>query len=117
MLIKLNRKAQSTLEFAVLIAVVVAALLSMSVYFMRAISGRMRASSDDIGEQYEPKHTTSSFTTGLHSETKQEAYTDFDNVETRIIDGEEITIYPVIQQDDTILERTTKQGEENVGAF
>jgi len=44
------------LEQALLIAVVVAALIAMSVYIRRAISGRFRDSADSFGSgrQYEP---------------------------------------------------------------
>ena len=47
------KKAQSTLEYAALIAVVVAAMLAMHLYFQRGLEGRMRSSSDDVGDQYD----------------------------------------------------------------
>ena len=56
------RRAQSTVEYAVLGAVVVAALVGMQIYMKRGISGRLRASADAIGEPYSPKHTNGSFT-------------------------------------------------------
>lgn len=43
--------AQSTLEYAVLIVLVVTALLATQVYIKRAIHGRMKSSADDIGDQ------------------------------------------------------------------
>lgn len=55
----LNRKAQSTLEYAVIIAVVVAALIAMQAYVKRGLQGKFRQASDDIGEQYSPARTTS----------------------------------------------------------
>ena len=45
-------KAQSTLEYAVLIIIVIGALLSIQVYVKRGIQGRLRSATDDIGEQY-----------------------------------------------------------------
>jgi len=50
------RKGSLTLERAVLIAVVAAALIAMSVYIKRAISGRFRDAADSFGfgRQYEP---------------------------------------------------------------
>ena len=50
------RKGSLTLERAVLIAVVAAALIAMSVYIRRAISGRFRDAADSFGfgRQYEP---------------------------------------------------------------
>lgn len=51
---------QSTIEYAVLIAVVVAAIVSMSVFTRRALTGRWRAAGDTFGygRQYEPGVTT-----------------------------------------------------------
>jgi uncharacterized protein (UPF0333 family) len=50
----LKRKGQSAVEYSLLLAVVVAALIMMHIYFKRSVQGRMRESSDDIGEQYDP---------------------------------------------------------------
>jgi len=47
-----KNKAQSTLEYAVLIAVVVGALVAIQVYFKRGVQGKLRDSADQIGEQY-----------------------------------------------------------------
>ncbi len=53
------RKAFSSLEYAVLIAIIVAALLAMSVYLRRAITGRWRDVGDTFGHgrQYYPTGT------------------------------------------------------------
>ncbi|MDD4955448.1 MAG: hypothetical protein PHP17_05375 [Candidatus Omnitrophica bacterium] len=56
MLTKL-RQAQSTLEYALLISVVVGGLLTMQNYLKRSVQGRLRASADEIGEQYSPGQT------------------------------------------------------------
>jgi uncharacterized protein (UPF0333 family) len=48
----LRRKGQSTLEYALIIAVVVAALLVVQIYMRRSVRGRLRSSSDQIGDQY-----------------------------------------------------------------
>ncbi|MBU1998968.1 MAG: hypothetical protein ABIG46_00680 [Candidatus Omnitrophota bacterium] len=55
---RLNRRGQSTLEYGVLVAVIVAALLAMQTYFKRGLQGRIRQSSDDVGEQFSPELTT-----------------------------------------------------------
>ena len=47
------RKAQSTLEYAALIAVVVGALVAMQVYLKRGIEGKLRSNADDIGTQFD----------------------------------------------------------------
>jgi len=63
MFIRLNKRAQSTLEYAVIIAVVVAGLVAMQVYIKRGMQGRLRQASDDIGEQFSPGNTTGTTTT------------------------------------------------------
>jgi len=63
MFINLHKKGQSTLEYAVIIAVVVAALIAMQTYVKRGLQGRLRQASDDIGEQFSPGYTTANHTT------------------------------------------------------
>jgi hypothetical protein len=58
-----NKKAQSTLEYAIIVAVVVGALLTIQIYIKRGIQGRMRSSTDNIGDQYSAGVTTSRYVT------------------------------------------------------
>ena len=69
MLVHLNKKAQSTLEYAVLIAIVVGALIAMQVYIKRGIQGRWKQASDDIGEQFSPGYTVGTYSSNssVHS--------------------------------------------------
>ena len=60
---RLNKRAQSTLEYAVLIGVLVAALVAMQVYLRRGYQGKLRESADSMGEQFSPGHTTYTYTT------------------------------------------------------
>ena len=66
MLIKI-RKAQTTLEYASLIAVVVGALVAMQVFIKRGVQGRYRSAANDIGEQYSPRNTTGTQTVNISS--------------------------------------------------
>lgn len=59
----LSKRAQSTLEYAIIVAVVVGALLAMQVYIKRGIQGRVRSSTDSIGEQYSAGHVTAKYIT------------------------------------------------------
>jgi len=68
---RLNKKAQSTLEYAILIFVVVGALIAMQIYVKRGIQGRMRESTDQIGEQYSPGATGSNYTIQRNTSTKE----------------------------------------------
>jgi len=51
-----RRRGQSTLEYALVIACVVAALTLMQHYFKRSMAGRYKTVADDIsqGEQFDP---------------------------------------------------------------
>ena len=58
MLQYLNQKrGQSTLEYAVLIVVIIGALLTIQTYIKRGVQGRLKQASDDIGDQYSPDNT------------------------------------------------------------
>ena len=71
MLLRLREKrGQSTLEYALLLAVIVAGLIAMQVYLKRGYQGRLRQSTDDIGEQYSPGYTTGTTTTNSSSTTR-----------------------------------------------
>ena len=60
-----SKKAQSSLEFCILIVIIIGALIAMQVYIKRAIQGRLRLAADDIGEQYSPGNTYSESTTNI----------------------------------------------------
>ena len=67
-----RRKCQSTLEYALIIAVVVSALLMMQHYLKRGVAGKLRSSTDDIGEQYDPTRHTGSYTQISQSKVQSE---------------------------------------------
>jgi len=63
------KKAQSTLEFAIVIFAIVAALLAMQLYIRRGLQGRLRQGADELSvQQYEPKNTVSDITTTQNSD-------------------------------------------------
>ena len=51
-MLRSNSKGQSTLEYTLIIAAVVAALVAMASYVQKSVQGRVRASTDQIGEQF-----------------------------------------------------------------
>ncbi len=69
--IKEPRAGQSTLEYAVLIIIVIGALLSIQVYIKRGIQGRLRSSADDIGDQYAVGNTNITRITTTKSNTRE----------------------------------------------
>ena len=66
-----KRKAQSTLEYAVLIIIVIGALLSIQTYIKRGVQGRLRQASDDIGDQYSAGNMNQTRVTVFHSRTNE----------------------------------------------
>ena len=82
-----KNKAQSTLEYAVLIIVVAAALFAMQAYFKRGVQGKMRDTADNIGggAMYSPGATYSgSLTTRSINETGK-SYTETTSTEEKNI--------------------------------
>jgi len=64
MFARLSRKrAQTTLEYAILIGVIVAGLIAMQVYLKRGFQGKIKEGADTMGQQFSPGHTTSNYTT------------------------------------------------------
>jgi cytoskeletal protein RodZ len=73
MLQYLNQKrGQSTLEYVVLIIIIIGALISIQVYIKRGVQGRLRSAADDIGDQYDDGNTNVLKTTKRASETYEE---------------------------------------------
>lgn len=66
-----KQKAQSTLEYAVLIIIVIGALLAIQNYIKRGVSGRLRQASDDIGDQYSVGNMNQLRVTTFHSRTNE----------------------------------------------
>ncbi len=52
-----KKKGQSTLEYSVLVIIIIGALLSIQVYIKRGVTGRLKASADDIGDQFSVGNT------------------------------------------------------------
>lgn len=66
-----KRKGQSTVEYALIIAIVVAGLLAMQFYVKRGYSGRLKSASDDMGDAYDPAKYTATFKVLSKSDTTQ----------------------------------------------
>lgn len=66
-----QHKGQSTLEYAILVIIIIGALVTIQVYVKRGVQGRLKSSSDDIGDQFSPGNTNSIKTTATHSKSQQ----------------------------------------------
>ena len=82
----LKRKAQSTLEYAILIGVIVAALIGMQRYLKRGYQGKLKESADSMGEQFSPYHTTYRYVT--NSFTNSEEILNLGTSTTKILNQE-----------------------------
>ena len=94
---KLQKKGQSTLEYVILIGFVVSALIMMGIYIKRSIQGKLRESSDQIGEQFSVYKTNSIYNT----------YTDLQQTEKQTSGGASTVKYDKNEQKRT--------GYESVG--
>jgi cytoskeletal protein RodZ len=85
---KRRRKGQSTLEYAVLVIIIIGALLSIQVYIKRGVQGRLKSAADDIGDQFSPGNTNETRTIKTSSKTNDLFQA---GVSTSTIVGEEVT--------------------------
>jgi len=83
-----QKRGQSTLEYAVLIVVIIGALLTVQVYFKRAVQGRVKSSADDIGDQYSDGNMNAVKTT-VRSSTTDESFNA--GTSASVIVGNELT--------------------------
>ncbi len=86
--LKRKTKGQSTMEYAILIIIIIAALLSIQMYIKRSVQGGLKSSSDDIGEQFSPGNTNLTVTTKSLSRTRE---TFVNGVSKSDIQGNETT--------------------------
>lgn len=117
MLLKKN-KAQSILEYAIMLACIVAALLVMQVYIKRGVQGKLRQAGDSFGQQYDPKNTTSTntmiykSTTSTIVNTKSEKDLNLDINENGVIEDD---VFATETESNLENETTTQTGNEKVG--
>jgi cytoskeletal protein RodZ len=64
-----HKKGQSTLEYAILIIIIIGALLSIQVYIKRGVQGRLKQAADDIGDQFSSGNQKTSLVTSVTSQT------------------------------------------------
>ena len=67
----LKRKGQSTLEYAIVVAIIVAGLLAMQFYVKRGWEGKLKTAADDMGEQFEPARFTANYNLNSQSDVSQ----------------------------------------------
>jgi uncharacterized protein (UPF0333 family) len=71
MKLKTFKKGQGTLEYAIIIVVVVGALIAMQWYIKGGYQGKLRQASDDMGQQFSPTRMSANMTT-IHGSSTNE---------------------------------------------
>ncbi len=61
-MLKVNKKAQTLLEYCLLIVILVGAMSAMAFYIKRGIQGRWKKSVDSLGDQYDPRFADTDLT-------------------------------------------------------
>ena len=106
-------KAQALIEYSVIFVSIIAALIAMQIYVKRGISGRLKESSDAIGEQYAPENITTNITTV--QSVDQTITSEAVQFEDRV-DEYGFPIHGIKQTID-FHETTTRSGSEELGEF
>lgn len=114
----LKISAQSTIEYAVLIACIVVAAIGMQIYLKRGIQGRLRQGGDEIGQQYSATNTGSTITTITNSTSiiKQDLIHLQDKETSAFLYKDGLPLNG-LKTDMTVDETTSKSGNETIGAF
>ncbi len=100
-----NKKAQSLVEYAVILIIVMGAFLTIGNYMKRGIQGRWKAATDDLGDQYDPRAACSLV-----------QYQQFVNTSTRIQSvNSELGTFTYRTDESTTAE--TKNGFISIGSY
>jgi Flp pilus assembly pilin Flp len=86
-----KKRGQSALEYALVISVAVLALIAINVYMKRGVQGRLKASTDQIGKQFDPNVFTQAWrTTSTGNTVTTESRSVGGNVNSSTSAGERI---------------------------
>ncbi len=109
------RRGQTAIEFAALIVILIAAVVTMQVYVKRGIMGRARQTADSLGEQFDPKAYKAGFEEREFSDTVTVSEFKKDQLVCKDKAGTLVKCN-VVETTTTInQEMTTKAGAEEVG--
>lgn len=97
----------------------VAAFVAMQIYLKRGIQGRLKATADEIGDQYAPKNMTTNITNSLDAtQTIESSYvplTDSKGQEMRDTYG--LPMYGIKTKVTIDDEKIARSGNESAGEF
>lgn len=105
MMFRMTKKGQTSIEYAVLLIIIIGAFIGIQNYMKRGVQGRWKAAVDELGDQYDPRTADTSL--------KQTLYT---NTNTTIVALNTYGGYWTKRTDDTI-SREQKTGYESAGPY
>ncbi len=103
----MRQRGQSTLEYMILLILIIAAFIAIGNYFGRGVLGRWKAAVDDLGDQYDPRLTNGKVTVSLSA-----------NMESRVVSVPDETregVWTIRTDQSNSLER--RSGFTSVGGF
>ncbi|MFH1655895.1 MAG: hypothetical protein ABH954_04735 [Candidatus Omnitrophota bacterium] len=98
------------MEYAVLIAIIIAGLIAMQIYVRRSFAGRLRDIADSVGPQYWPGRTE----TGPQGIKTTQTSDVFSNITREIFIDNGVNYYVTRQLETTHDESTSKTGSERI---
>ena len=104
-MLKRMKKGQTTIEYAMVLVVVIGAFIAIQNYMKRGVQGRWRDAVDTLGDQYDPRYANTSIQHSLSSTTNTQilAISDPDGYWTQRMDESSST--------------ETKTGSTTIGAY
>ena len=105
-----HNKAQTTLEYAILLIIIIGAFLAMQTYIKRGFQGRWKTTMDDFADQYDPNKINSQINYSLISNS--------DTVIAAVPGTDPVTGAPgsFTKRTDTTSSVESKNGDTTVGA-
>jgi len=104
-MLRRGNKGQTSLEYVVLIIIVIGALLGIQNYMKRGIQGRWKSAVDDMGDQYDPRTAITDIRHTLSSTTNT-------TIDTFDVGGGVVTL-----RTDVSSSSERKEGTTTVGAY
>jgi hypothetical protein len=101
-----NKKAQSLLEYSVILIIVMGAFLAIGSYIKRGIQGRWKSATDDLGDQYDPRVANSAIEYRLNTTS----ITTIRLVPDESLNGQ------ITRRDDNSITIETKNGFTSMGS-
>ena len=102
-----TRKGQTTIEYAMLLVIVIGSFVAIQNYVKRGVQGRWRDTVDSLGDQYDPRTANTLLQYTLTSTT---------NTQILALDEADGSGYWTQRTDDST-SKETKAGSTTVGAY